>query len=844
MHESDRGQGFLLNDRHESWRWLAFHAFDRSTTLPTMSDLGARIARKVSFLHGREGLLTPAVFLILTVVFFNRALVDSSIVIASTLASDLPLQFLPWRKFGFEQLSQGNLPLWNPHIFGGTPYFGGFQSALLYPPNWLHFIFPVGLAINWINALHVFAAGYFTNLWCRYRGLGVWASMLAGLMFMFSGAYIPRIYAGHLPHIAIMVWAPLLFLSIDLLIRGTVARGTLLGMVVMTMLLLAGHPQYVYYTGLAAGIYVAINVLRFKNIPLGLLGCAMIVLGGAGIAAVQLLTGLDAASESVRSGGISYTFASQFSFPPENILTALSPGVFGNLPIVGFVNQPETYFGRVYLWEVSLFVSLTGLILAIFGAIAAPWRMTRSAVILTIVCLILALGAHTPLHRILYDFLPGFSMFRGSSKFNFLVVLFVALLAGYGFDTLLRAKRIPISLLVISGSLLMVTSGLSVLIGLSSASGLQGSWGRAVMSIYEQATLMEEMTVARDLYRDRDGFFIYAGRVSSYALATSACVVGAIIIILMLGRRRFSVVYLLLPIALLELMFYAFSLRATSSSTPHIPAGWPELIATIPQNARILGIENENLGMWLGYDDAWGYDPSVQKRYAEMMWFAQGLHPKDATQYVAFRRNHLNIFPLMRIAAVLFDDPADPKIPTPRPMELAQLIPNAKVLNNRDDILWAIQPNEFDPRETVFLESDPKIKLTNQKSAQGTVKLIRQSTDDLEFQIDTPENAILLVTNSYSRNWRARSVGTSFQETYPVMPADWAFQAIPLMAGKHHLVLEYRPRLFVIGRAISMVSLLGFTAACAWLWWHGRSKSFAQTIDSKRPPTGQGLPFR
>src|SRR4029077_1693349 len=133
------------------------------------------------------GLLAPVVFAILTLLLFNDALYDTTKVLAHK-NTDLALQFLPWRKFGFDQLRLGHLPLWNPHIYGGAPYFAGFQSALLYPPNWLHLFLPLGTAINCVIALHVFLAGYFMYLWARSRA-SVGGSILAGILFMFSGPF-------------------------------------------------------------------------------------------------------------------------------------------------------------------------------------------------------------------------------------------------------------------------------------------------------------------------------------------------------------------------------------------------------------------------------------------------------------------------------------------------------------------------------------------------------------------------------------------------------------------------------------------------------------------------------
>src|SRR5688500_10559858 len=158
-------------------------------------------------------LVAPAVFAVLTLAMFGDVLVTNQRVLSHS-STDLALQFLPWRQFGFDQMRQGNLPLWNPHVYGGTPYFAGFQSALLYPPNWLHLLLPMNVAINWVVALHVFAAGYFTYLWVRRRGISIAGSILGGAMFMFGGPYFLHVYAGHLPHLAVMVWTPLALLAI------------------------------------------------------------------------------------------------------------------------------------------------------------------------------------------------------------------------------------------------------------------------------------------------------------------------------------------------------------------------------------------------------------------------------------------------------------------------------------------------------------------------------------------------------------------------------------------------------------------------------------------------------
>ena len=78
--------------------------------------------------------------------FFDMLFAPGSRVLGDS-RDDLALHFLWWREFGFGELAKGNLALWNPHIFSGAPFFGGMQSALLYPPNWLFLALPLPLEI-------------------------------------------------------------------------------------------------------------------------------------------------------------------------------------------------------------------------------------------------------------------------------------------------------------------------------------------------------------------------------------------------------------------------------------------------------------------------------------------------------------------------------------------------------------------------------------------------------------------------------------------------------------------------------------------------------------------------
>ena len=116
--------------------------------------------------------------------------------------------------------------------------------------------------------------------------------------------------------------------------------------------------------------------------------------------------------------------------------------------------------------------------------------------------------------------------------------------------------------------------------------------------------------------------------------------------------------------------------------------------------------------------------------------------------------------------------------------------------------------------EEVILESQPS-PLPQPARQKGTVKLLESSTDFLKIEADVGAPALLLITDSYSRGWRARALPGSAQARYEVMPANYCLRAIPLSAGHHLLRLEYSPLGFRVGKVVSIAALALFLALSA-----------------------------
>jgi hypothetical protein len=190
----------------------------------------------------------------LVAILFRDTLFTAQGLVPSSRAYDVYYYFADSRAFTFDNMRLNHLPLWNPYCFSGCPNLGNFQAAAFYPPNMLYLFFSLDRAINFDIAGHVLLLASLMYAWCRSRGLSIAASFFAGTTVMFSGSYFPRVFAGHLTMLAVLAWTPLVFLCVDKLLARPRMSWMIIGMLAVSMQVMAGLPQGGFFTaGALAG---------------------------------------------------------------------------------------------------------------------------------------------------------------------------------------------------------------------------------------------------------------------------------------------------------------------------------------------------------------------------------------------------------------------------------------------------------------------------------------------------------------------------------------------------------------------------------------------------------------
>jgi len=760
-------------------------------------------------------LLGLCVILFLLLTMFADILFTTEDIVLSDSINDIAGHYVHLRAFGFRELGKGNLPLWNPHIFCGIPFVGGFLSAMFYPPNLIFLLLPLSAAINWCIVLHLLLMGIFTYFWSACRGLSAIACTAAAVIVMFCGATFARIFAGHLAQLCTMAWAPLLLLSIDGLLKNCSLRWVLLGIFAVAMQALAGFPQYMFYTSLAASLYFVLQLTQAKRKLLTAIAFVVIFAGGAAISSVQLLAGMDANVGSVRQHSVSYKVAGSFSFPPENLLTLLAPNFLGSM-------NDYTYWGASHLWEAIPFIGVTALILAVYTLVSCKSNYRYVLAALALIMFILALGSHTPLFRFLYNYVPGFDKFRGTSKFIYPATLFLLMLTAIGLDDLFRRPHFikQTSIIALTAAVLIALAGWSVRHS-ADKNVPAGWWANFMQTVRSTADKNGEEHRPSEDYKNPQ-FIAAAGHRAAIGLCLAAGICAALSALIWARQYSAKIAYAVALLLLAELFLFARPLRTTFRLAETRVPVLENFLAKQKGDFRLLSPSYSNLGMSTGTYDISGYDAMILQRYAELAFYTAGQNPDDpaaCVTFLKFAKEPLvnKFYQMLRCRFMVYREAGKVRgVIVDQPLQKLNLLTDYRVVTERNAIFKAMSDPSFDPAKTVILETDPSCKPAGSVPT-GSMRITDESTDYITIEGQIDGAVILLVTDAWQAFWSARALPGSSQSKYEVLPADYVLRAVPLAAGTHRFRMEYRPPHFYLGLWLSALSLIAYITAWIWL---------------------------
>lgn len=360
----------------------------------------------------------------------------------SLYVRDLALYYYPAKHVLRDIVLGGDFPSWNPFFSAGQPLAANPEHEVFYPLTWLILLPSFHLGFHWLIVLHLYIAAVAMYAFLRSLDLEPPASFFGALSFVFGGVCLS--YLNLLPYLFIVAWLPLTCLFTRRFVLHGRKRDFALATFFLGLQLLIGEPSTILQTGLLLGIYA----LARRSIP----RVAIIILAALLLASVQLIPAVDHAAQSVRARGFNYESVTSWSMPPARLGELLQPNLLGHQ----LLNEKRVYWGSIlypgrgfpFLHTIYPGLLITALMIAGLFARVRGWRLT---LVLLATSVVLALGAHTPLWRWLYD--AGLlRSFRYPEKFILLGLFAANVFASVVLDRLLaddaRVQRIALSVLI------------------------------------------------------------------------------------------------------------------------------------------------------------------------------------------------------------------------------------------------------------------------------------------------------------------------------------------------------------------------------------------------------------
>jgi hypothetical protein len=782
-------------------------------------------------------LLTVFLFLLLNVFVFRNVIFSHQRLLSFNPTSDT-FNYFGMSKFLESQSLCHGLMLWNPYLFCGYPWIANSLNQIFYPLNSLFLFLPFHLAINYSFILHIFLMGVFMFLMVSYLKSDWYIATLSGLIFMFSGPVFLYCFYGRLFSINTFLWLPLIFLLLEMCLRkGKLIYAVFAGLALATQIL-AGEPQYVYYTLLAVFLYFLFTIIsgsawhdrkRKYGFVFGALAIFLAV--GMGVTALRLVPILEFSSLSNRSIP-DYKMVAFSSFPPQNLITYIFPEFFGDV-----VHFP--YWGGG--WDVSGYVGILPLILSLIAFFYQRNKYTLFFGCLSIFALLGSLGEHTPLFKLFYYTLPGFNKFRAHSRFLILFVFSVAILSAYGLSWLVERRedrrdslrKIVLALGIISGSLAFV----ALLASLNYQPLLRG-W----MQIWESKGLPLEMggttlasAMACTMQSIIKGIFFFTA---------------VFFLLFFWMKKRISVKIFKIAIAVLitaDLLSFGAKLivwdnvkkcfwderlvsflKSSSGSRPYRVFYFSILNGNVPSN---------NKGVLDGISIINGYGPLVIRRYDNFLGlcFSESIDSPHRLKLLSM----INLKYLILPPRIKLTNPAyhivyktdnetiwENGLCFPR----SYIVHAAEFAKDDETALKMVFDDGFDPIRTVVLKKN----MTTGASLKNPIQpdqekafILKYEPNKVTVQAKLKDDGYLVLSDVNYPGWTANilDIKTGKTETAEVLDANYIFRAVSLKKGDYMVSFIFHPRSFYFGVLISLAALVIVIIVLIFMRHHKRLSS-------------------
>lgn len=720
---------------------------------------------------------------------------------------DAASQFYPQLAFLARSLATGQSPFWTPNIFAGWPQIADPQSLIFSP---LHFV--VALLVPrpspWLNDVLVFvllyAGGAGVILFFRDRGWHVGGALVAALAFAFGGSAASRIQ--HIGQIESLVFLPLsLWMLARALERSSWRAGA--GAGVFASLIVLGRDQ----VSLIA-VYVLVGFVlwhwmsgpgRMARMSASVKPLLTGAIAGAAIVTVPVTFTALLAMHSNRPE-IDYDFAAGGSLHPADLLMLVFADLFGAGDFNRDLWGPPGFAWHEAFGPTGLAVAqnvgqiYAGALVAVallgFGIVRGLlWsRGIRFFTLAMALTLLYALGKYTPVFHLIFDFVPGVTLYRRPADATFAFGALLAIVAGYLVHRWLT-DTVPPPL----------------------------RWQR-----------MTEVSIAAALVAVAVGLALRVGELATAALPIVWGIGFAVVAVVMLGLARPLAARMPLVAAMVLAVFSVADIgwnNAPNESTGLKPSQYEalrpdtsdETVALLKARLKAaaapdrrdrveligVGYHWPNIGLIHDFDHLFGHNPLRLEDFERATAAPDTVAGPDQRPFPPLMSSYRSVLEsLFGVRFVAIGVPVEEidKSFKPGDLEFIARTKDAYVYENpralprvllatkwqRADFGAMIRTGrwpDIDPRRAVLLEGAPVGAARGE--GDGNARILRYQNTDIEIEADSTDGGFVVLNDVWHPWWRATVDGTPVE----ILKANVLFRAVVVPAGRHVVRFTFHP---------------------------------------------------
>ena len=797
-------------------------------------------------------LIILAGFFLVTVLFNYPATIGGKV-----LATH---DYVQWRSVAYEAMQwkdkTGEQPLWSNSVFGGMPtytFYGPMgNNYILYIGNFFYGILPR-------PANYMLLAMICFFILTSVLKINRWLGAIGAIAFAFSSYNILILHAGHETKMMDISYIPAVFAGMVLLFRGKYLTGGALFSVALSLAIVAGHYQIVYYLILIlafTGIGMLVHAYRKGTLKTALIGAGIaVVLAGiaAGTASTPVMLTSEYSKETQRggkselnhhdqgksSGGLDKSYAFRWSNGIGETFCVLVPYLYGGGSMEDAKKLPRTneatgeqqaklpsYWGPqatlgiegpVYFGAVVCFLFVLGMML-----VRNPVKWWALAV--SILAFLMAMGDSLPgFNYFLFDNMPGLNKFRNPAMILVIPEFIFPLFGIWGLHEVMRGRVSKEELWKKAKIAAIATGGLALVLGL-----LGGMFFDYTNKVADAQIPQQLIGVLKE---DRQAMARNSALMSAFFIAATAALVW------LYSKQKIKTQWLIAGVGLLiavDLIPFAGNYLGDDSSDPTSvykdkeefdglfqPKGADRQIqADKDAYYRVLDVSPgifSDARFAIQHKGFGGYSAAKLENYQDIM---------DVHLSKGFNSEIINMFNAKYFMVSGGGPGQEGVIPNPNARGNAWFVSNIRWTKTAEEDINALNapllgdtaqavPGAFNAKEIAVIRDRLKDQLqgfTPSPDSGAAIKLTKYGLNDLTYQSTSAKEGLGVFSEVYyDKGWKAFIDG----KEVPIIRADYVLRALRIPAGSHKIEFRFAPATYEKGKMISLICSLIIIALIA-----------------------------